>query len=138
MINASICCLHFECMNICVWAFPLCCYYFFCLCYCKMSVPIFSHVVFWHFTSCLHIRRTQLFICLRAYFFCFLELNMQLLACLIFDNRFVHCFIAFFLTIVHIFIFLFSAGSCRCHFVVFGRFLFLLFDFFCTPQLLCP
>ena len=73
MLDASICCLHFEYMHICVWAFPLRCYYFFCLCYYKMSVAIFLHVVFWHFTSCLHIRRTNSFICLRAYFFAFLR-----------------------------------------------------------------
>ena len=70
--------------------------------------------------------------------FCFFELNMQSLACLIFCNRFVDCFIVFSLTIIHICICCFFASSCRCHFVVFGGFSFLLFDFFCAPELLCP
>ena len=59
-----------------------CCYFFACCIlafYILFTYP--SHTII-YLLACI--------------LFCFFELNMQSLACLIFHNRFVHCFIAFF------------------------------------------
>ena len=97
--------------NECSYFFPCCILAF----YIVFTYP--SHTII-HLLACI--------------LFCFFELNMQLLACLIFCNRFVNCFIVFSLTIVHICICCFFASSCRCHFVIFGGCLCLLFAFFCV------
>ena len=64
--------------------------------------------------------------------FCFFALYEHFLACFIFCNRFVLCFIHFCCQNPHFFIFLFFSGECRCHFLDLKGFLSFLFLVFCV------
>ena len=125
MLDTFICCLYFEYMHICVWAFPLRCYYFF--------LPVLLQNECYYFFACCILAFCIVFTypshiiiyLLACILFCFFELNIQPLACLIFCNRFVHHFIVFFAKLLTfaLFVFLqilagatssFSAYFCHC------------------------
>ena len=86
--------------------------------------------IFWHVVT--SVLRNYLFVfCL---FFCFFILYMYLRACLIFCSDFLFYLIVFCRYISHIYMFCFSAGCCRCHFLDLSDFLCNYFPVCCFDR----